>query len=391
MSRNLLRETQVRSATKAGLLSDGDGLYLAIAKTGAKSWRYIFVRGGKRTELGLGTYGGGTGEVTLAAARTKADEIRAIIGAGGDPRADRKMAKAGAVTFGECADQFVAAMESSWRNPKHRQQWRNTLATHGATLRKISVADVSTDDVLKVLQPIWSIRPETASRLRGRIEKVLDAAKARGLRAGENPARWRGHLDLMLPPPRKLARGHHPALAYADMPAFMIALQAQRGIAARALEFAILTAARSGEVLGATWAEIDFAGKLWIIPAERMKGGREHRVPLRRRCVAILRGMKKVQVSDYLFPGQSPNRPMSDMTITAVLRRMKRDDITTHGFRSTFRDWVADRTNYPREIAEAALAHVVGDETERAYRRGDALEKRRVLMRDWARYCGGKR
>lgn len=391
MARNLLRETQVKAAKKPGLLADGDGLYLAISKTGSKRWAYIYVRAGKRTELGLGSYGSGTGDVTLAAARDRADEIRAILGAGGDPRAAVKPAPAEAPTFGQVADEFIAAMESSWRNAKHRQQWKNTLATHGSGLRKIRVADVSTDDVLKVLRPIWTKRPETASRLRGRIEKILDAAKARGLRAGENPARWRGHLDLMLPPPRKLARGHHPALPYPEIPAFMVELRKQAGVGARALEFAILTAARSGEVLGATWAEIDFSAKLWKIPAGRMKGGRQHRVPLRSRSIAILREMKKIQTSEYVFPGRVANRPVSDMTLTVLLRRMKRGDITTHGFRSTFRDWAADCTNHPREVAEAALAHIVGDETERAYRRGDALDKRRALMRDWAAYCAGKR
>jgi integrase len=368
-------------------MADGDGLYLSVSKTGAKSWRFIYKRASKRTELGLGSYGSGTEQVTLAAARDKADSIRLILGAGGDPKASPVATKP-STTFGQCADDFIAAMESSWRNPKHRQQWKNTLATHGKSLRKIPVADVSTDDVLKVLRPIWATRPETATRIRGRIEKVLDAAKARGLRTGENPARWRGHLDLMLPPARKLTRGHHPALPYAELPDFLITLRQQPGLAAQALEFTILTGSRSGEMLGAVWDEIDIEGALWTIPADRMKSSREHRVPLVSRSIEILEAMKKVRVSDFIFPGRVGKKPMSDMTITAVLRRMKRDDITVHGFRSTFRDWVSDCTDHPRELAEAALAHIVGEETERAYRRGDALEKRRALMRDWADYCG---
>jgi integrase len=280
-------------------------------------------------------------------------------------------------------------METQWRNPKHRAQWRMTLETYAAPLRAKRVSEIDTNDVLKVLTPLWTQIPETASRLRGRIERVLDYARARGWRTGENPALWRGHLRNVLPAPIKLGRGHHAAMPYADVPAFMERLRVLTGISSRALEFLILTAGRSGEIREARWEEVDLDTAVWSIPAGRMKAGREHRVPLVPRAVEILKGMQRLQVSEYIFPGQSPGRPLSLMAFEMLLRRLKTDAYTVHGFRSSFRDWAGDQTDYPREVAEAALAHSVGDATERAYRRGDALAKRRALMEAWAAHCAG--
>lgn len=392
MARNKLKDTQIRSVTAPGRLSDGDGLYLSTSKTGSRSWVFMYTRAGKRSEIGLGSYGAGTGFVSLADARTKADEIRTIIGRGGDPLEEMR-AKRNAETvrsFGEVADAYINGMESQWRNAKHRDQWRMTLGdAYCKALRKIDVSEVSTEDVLAVLKPIWTNKAETASRIRGRIENVLDHAKARGWRTGENPARWKGHLSLILPRQKAMKRGHHPAMPYADVPAFMVKLRKLKSASAAALEFAILTAARTEEVIGATWGEI--AGKIWTVPAERMKPGREHRVPLVDRATEILEVMRKRNVSDspYIFPGAALKRPLSNMAMTMVLRGLDDNGFTVHGFRSSFRDWAYEETHHQREIAEAALSHTVGDDTERAYRRGDALEKRRKLMEDWERYLGG--
>jgi integrase len=264
-----------------------------------------------------------------------------------------------------------------------------TLTKYAAPLRDKPIAAVHTDDVLSVLAPIWQTKNETASRLRGRIERVLDAARAKGLRSGENPARWRGHLDHLLPRRQRLSRGHHAALPYPDVPAFVAGLREREAIAALALEFLILNASRLGEVLGAKWNEIDLEAKVWTIPPERMKAGREHRVPLTKRGLEILATAEKLRTSDYVFPGQRRGRPLSPMSMEMLRRRMK-VDVTVHGFRSSFRDWAGECTSFPREIAEAALAHIIGDETERAYRRGDALEKRRKLMAAWAAFCDPK-
>jgi integrase len=262
-----------------------------------------------------------------------------------------------------------------------------TLTVYCEHLRGKPVSEVSTDDVLKVLKPLWATKAETASRLRGRIERVLDFARARGQRSGENPARWRGHLDAILPRRAKLTRGHHKALPFQAVPKFMAQLRERKGTAPRALEFAVLTAGRSGEVLGARWDEMDLEAKVWTVPARRMKAGREHRVPLSSRTVEILHAMQEMRTSEYVFPGSKQGRPLSVMALEMVLRRMK-VDATVHGFRSAFRDWVGERASFPRELAEAALAHLVGDAVERAYRRGDALEKRRELMETWARFVG---
>jgi integrase len=327
--------------------------------------------------------------VSLGEAREKAAAARRTVAAGRNPIEERRTAEAArksATTFGAFADQLVADLSHGFRNEKHKWQWATTLRTFAAPLRDKPLHAIETANVLDVLTPIWQTKSETASRLRGRIERVLDAGKAKGLRSGENPARWRGHLDKLLPRRRKLTRGHHKALPYQDVAAFVADLRERDAIAALALEFTILTAARTGEVLGAKPGEIDTAARVWIVPATRMKAGREHRVPLSDRAMQILEEVTRVCREDYLFPGQRRGHPLSSAAMTMLLRRMRAGNITVHGFRSSFRDWAGECTSFPREIAEAALAHVVGDETERAYRRGDALEKRRKLMEAWSGY-----
>jgi integrase len=385
MSKQLhkLSARSVATLTKPGRHSDGGGLYLNITATGARSWVFMWKVAGKRREMGLGSLR----DVPLAKARERAADARQKLADGLDPIAVRDKPKV--MTFGEAADALIESMSSSWSSNKHRAQWRMTLAVYCEPLRSKPVAEIGAEDVLKILQPLWATKPETASRLRGRIERVLGFARARGQRSGENPARWRGHLDALLPKRAKLMRGHHKAMPFDDLPAFMASLREREGIAPRALEFAILTAARSGEVLGARWDEVNLDAGQWIVPATRMKAGREHRVPLSARAVEILRQMEQARFSEFVFPGLKRNRPLSVMALDRVLRRMK-VDVTVHGFRSAFRDWAGERTYFPREVAEAALAHLVGDAVERAYRRGDALEKRRLLMEDWARFCEPK-
>jgi integrase len=285
------------------------------------------------------------------------------------------------------ADEVRQSLSAGFRNDKHKAQWKSTLETYAASLWSKPVDTIATDDVLAVLKPIWQVKAETASRLRGRIEKVLDAAKAKGYRNGENPARWRGHLDHLLPKQSKLARGHHAAMPYEKVASFIGELRQREATAALALEFCILAAARSGEVLGARWSEVDLDKKIWSVPAERMKAGRMHRVPLSDRAVTILK--KLSGMGEFIFVGQKPGKPLSNMALEMVLRRMKVDD-TVHGFRSSFRDWAGNESYFPREIVETALAHVIGDKAEQAYRRSDALEKRRKLMEAWASYCEPK-
>ncbi|HEX2429164.1 MAG TPA: integrase arm-type DNA-binding domain-containing protein [Aestuariivirgaceae bacterium] len=381
---NRLSARTVATAKKPGRHADGGGLYLVVDKSGAKRWVFLFRFGGPHKEMGLG----GLTRVSLVEARRLAEWCRSTLAKGENPIEARKAA--GRVpTFGECANEYVASMAGHWRNEQHRAQWGMTLTRYTETIRSMPVNMIGTAEVLRVLQPIWQKIPETASRLRGRIERVLDAAQARGFRSGENPARWKGHLSTLLPPRQKLTRGHHAAMPYQELPAFLGRLRARDGVSARALEFVILTAARSGEVLGLQWNEIDLERKVWTVPATRIKAGREHRVPLSPRAVAIIEAMQTVRVSDYVFPGYRPGRPLGDMALHLVRERMEIPH-TVHGFRSTFRDWCGEATNFPREVAGAALAHVVGDETERAYRRGDALEKRRKLMEAWASYCEPK-
>jgi integrase len=367
---------------KPGKYSDGGNLYLIVSETGARKWVLRFTWRGRAKEMGLGS----AASVPLADAREKAASARRKIAQGLNPIDERKR-DGGIPTFGEMADDVRETLAAGFRNEKHKAQWKSTLETYAAPLRAKPVDTIATDDVLAVLKPIWATKAETASRVRGRIEKVLDAAKAKGFREGENPARWRGHLDHLLARPSKLSRGHHAAMPYEQVGGFIAKLRHREATAALALELCILTAARSGEILGMRWAEIDFDSKTWTVPADRMKAGREHRVPLSSRATAILRQLEKVKIGDFVFPGQARGKPLSNMAMEMMLRRMKVDDATVHGFRSSFRDWAGNESNFPRELTETALAHVIGDKAEQAYRRSDALEKRRKLMDQWAAYC----
>jgi len=365
------------------------GLALQVTPAGARSWTLRVVIGGKRRDMGLGNYP----EVTLAKARDKAREARELVRQGIDPilrqqeaQSALRAAMAQALTFRECAESYIKAHAASWKNAKHRQQWGNTLAQHAyPVLGQLLVRDVKQAHVMAVLEPIWTTTNETAVRLRGRMELVLDWATARGLRDGLNPARWRGHLDKLLPKPSKVNnREHHAALPVGVVAAFMVRLRSAEGTGARALEFVILTAARSGEVRGATWAEIDMEAKVWTVPGNRMKAGKEHRVPLCDIAVELLKMQPRMAGTELLFPAPRGGE-LSDMTLTAVLRRMGVPAVP-HGFRSTFRDWAAERTNYPRDVAEMALAHAIGDKVEAAYRRGDLFQKRALMMADWATF-----
>jgi integrase len=379
-----LNSRLVSALGKPGRHADGDGLYLVVAKGGSKQWVFLFRFGGRLREMGLGGISG----VSLADARKAAEVCRAKVARCINP-IDARQRELFVPNFGECADEFLAGMSGQWRNDKHRKQWKMTLTEYTASIRSMPVNMIETADVLRVLKPIWQRTPETASRLRGRIERVLDAARAKGYRSGENPARWRGHLDTLLPARQKLTKGHHAAMPYSDVPAFIALLRERQGVAALALEFLILTAARSGEVLGAKWSEIDIDRRIWTVPRNRMKTAVEHRAPLSSRAMTIIEQMAKVRTSAYVFAGDREGRPLSSMALGMVLRQMQ-VLVTVHGFRSAFRDWCGEVTSFPREVAEAALAHVVGDATERAYRRGDALEKRRKLMEAWASYCEPK-
>lgn len=365
------------------------GLALQVMPSGSRSWTLRFTLGGRRRDMGLGTYPA----VTLAQAREKGRQAREQLDAGLDPIAERRKARsallaqaAKAVTFEDAARTLIDAKSPEWRSAKHSAQWTATLKAYAhPVIGRMVVSDIEVSHILKILRPIWTTRTETATRLRTRIEAVLDWATASGLRSGPNPARWRGHLDKMLPRPEKISKvKHHAALPVADMPDFMTKLRAQPGQGARALEFTILCAARSGETRGATWDEIDLDAGVWTVPAERMKGARLHRVPLPPAAVDLLRGLKRAEDCPLVFPSPK-QRPLSDMTLLAVLKRME-VPVTVHGFRSSFRDWAAERTTFPRELAEQALAHAVGG-TEGAYMRSDLLERRREMMKDWARFC----
>lgn len=365
------------------------GLALQIVPSGARSWVLRVMVGGKRREMGLG----GFPAVTLAMAHEKAREARELIRQGRDPillareaQSALRAEQARALTFEQCAEAYIEAHEVGWRNEKHTQQWRSTMKTYVyPVMGDMLVRDVALAHVLKVLEPIWRTKTETASRVRGRMESVLDWAKGRGYRAGDNPAAWKGNLDAQLPKREKVAKvEHHQALAVGEVGAFMRNLRGQEGLGAKALQFAILTAARSGEVRGMAWSEVDLEAAVWTVPADRMKAGREHRVPLSAAAVELLKALPQTPGSQLVFTAPRGG-PLSDMTLTAVLRRMQVDAVP-HGFRSTFRDWAAERTNYPNEVCEMALAHVVSDKVEAAYRRGDLFEKRRRLMEDWASF-----
>jgi integrase len=395
MARNMerLSALAVSRAKEPGYYPDGAGLYLHVTATGSKSWVYRFMLDGRAREMGLGPLP----DTSLAEARGKALEARRLRREGIDPIEQRKTVKAQAkldaaksITFKKCADEYITSHKKGWRTEKHASLWENTLATYAEPVfGSLPVQGIDTGIVMRVLDPIWAEKPETAGRVRGRIESILDWATVRGYRKGENPARWRGHLDKLLPKQSKVARvKHHAALPYAEIGSFMAALRAEEGVAAKALEFTILTAARTGETIGATWHdEIDLDRKIWTISAERMKGEREHRVPLSAPAVTVVEAMKQLRSCDYVFPGAKRGKPISNMAMLMMLRRMKREDLTVHGFRSSFRDWAAEQTKFPSEVVEMALAHAVGDKVEAAYRRGDLFEKRRRLMETWAGYC----
>ena len=371
------------------------GLGLKVMPSGSRAWVLRTVVAGKRREYGLG----GFPTVTLASARERAKAMLDQLFEGIDPAETKKQVKsalaaqrARAVNFKTLAEQYIAQHEASWKNAKHAAQWTSTLETYVYPVcGHMIAADIDTATVLRVLEPIWKEKTETASRLRGRIEAVLDYAAAKGLREGPNAARWKGNLALTLPAKRKISPvEHHPAIPVQDMPKFFKSLQQREGTAARALEFLVLTAARSGEVRGAQWSEIDLAKKIWTVPAERMKAKREHRVPLSTQAVTLLKSLPTKNTDALIFPSTKPTTKLSDMALTALMRRMEIEAVP-HGLRSSFRDWVGEETAYPREVAEMALAHTVGNAVEAAYRRGDLFEKRRAMMEDWAKYLSTKR
>jgi len=386
-----LSAIQVKRLAKPGLHFVGHvvGLALQVTPAGTRSWILRYSAGTRRREMGLGNYP----SVSLADASTAAREAREKLRRGVDPIADARalrsqLAAVLSLTFDECATKYIEAHEAGWRNSKHAAQWSATLDTYASPVfGKLQVRDVTTEHVMLAVESIWKTKTETASRLRGRIESVLDWAKVRGYREGENPARWRGHLDKLLPARSKVARvKHHAALPYAEIGDFMPKLRKIDGMGARALELAILTACRSGEVRGAIWSEFDLDAGLWVIHGDRMKAGKEHRVPLSDAALKLLHALPQLEdVGGLVFVG--PKRgPLSDATLGALLKRME-IDVTAHGFRSTFRDWAAEQTAYPAEVVEMALAHTIGNKVEAAYRRGDLFEKRHRLLADWAAYC----
>jgi integrase len=412
-TQNRLTAKQVENAKRPGMLCDGGGLYLQVHSASSKSWIYRFKRNGRARDMGLGAFAADDADVglTLAKAREEAarwrkvhkdegkDPIEERVALHAQEAAKKQSAAVRAVTFRDCAEQLIASHEASWKNEKHRAQWRNTLETYAyPILGDVPVADVDTALVMKVLEqpieedegealPLWRARTETASRVRGRIERVLSSAKARGLRQGENPAQWRGHLDALLPVRSKVRPvTHHPALPWARMPAFMGRLRERDGITARALEFTILTAVRTNETIGAAFDEFDLAAKTWVIPAHRMKAGQEHRTPLCSRAVAIVKEMAGTRLNDFVFPGTKRDSGLSDMAMLMLLRDLDAS-VTVHGFRSSFRDWAGESTNHPHDVCEAALAHTRKDKTHAAYQRGDLFAKRRKLMEDWAAFC----
>lgn len=384
-----LSDVKIRSKLKPGRYGDGGGLYLEVASAGTKSWLFMWKVNGKRRAIGLGGYPA----VSLAKARSDAAKAKTEIAEGRDPSASTK--KRSMPTFSECVKQFLAVNKPAWRNDKHKAQWEMTLGdAYCRPIREKPVDTVTTDDVMKILSPIWTTKAETASRIRGRIERVLDYAKVKGWRDGINPALWSGHLKHLLPARQKLQRGHHPAMPYKELPAFMEEIRKREAVAALALEFLILTAGRSGEVYGAVWDEFDLDAGLWTIPAPRMKAGREHVVPLSEAALGIVKRLHEVRTGPYVFAGQRANPvagrancPLSTSAMEMLLRRMGKGEYTVHGFRSSFRDWAGDLTDFPRDLIETALAHRVGDATERAYRRSTALAKRKALLEQWASYC----
>jgi integrase len=383
---------QVARLVQPGRYFDGNGLVLQIVSETNRSWLFRYQRNGRERWLGLGP----THTIDLVEARERARKARQQLLDGIDPveqkkaeKVTRQLAEAKALSFEQAATAYYNQHEKKWKNAKHRAQFLSTLKEYVfPTIGKLPVGSIDTPLVLKCLEPMWATKTETASRVRGRIESVLGWATVRQYRSGDNPARWKGHLSEVLPARSSIAKAeHHPALPYDRLPEFMAALKQREGAAARALEFTILTAARTGEVIGARWDEINLDDKIWTVPANRIKGGKEHRVPLSDAAVAILESIPTERGNEYVFIGPSKGRGLSNMAMASVLKRMNREEITVHGFRSSFRDWAAERTNYQNHIVEMALAHVVGNAVEAAYRRGDMLQKRQRLMSDWAQFC----
>lgn len=394
MARRLQRLSAkaVQAEKRPGYHADGGGLYLQVSPAGTKSWVFRFKLSGRAREMGLGPLHA----ISLADARERAAHCRKLLVDRIDPIEAREQERmrsalktAKTATFAECATAYIKGHRAGWKNSKHGLQWGTTLETYAyPTIGNLNVADIDASLVLRVLEPIWTEKTETATRLRQRIEHVLDWAQVHGYRTGENPARWKGHLDKTLPKPSKVKRvTHHAALDYDRVGEFMQQLKEQEGIAARALEFAILTAARTGEVIGATWDEVDLQAREWRISAARMKAGKPHRVALSEPAVAILKAMQAIRIGEHVFPGQGEGRPLSNMAMLVLLRRMERQDVTVHGFRASFKTWASETTAFPREVIEMALAHRLGDKAEQAYARGDLLQKRMRLMEAWGQHC----
>ncbi|QQC64391.1 tyrosine-type recombinase/integrase [Paraburkholderia ginsengisoli] len=393
---NRLTAIQVTRAKRPGVYSDGGGLYLQITRTLCKSWLFRYMRHGKKRGMGLGPIH----TVSLAEARILALDCRRQLLTGVDPLDDKlakqraaKRERTKSLPFRDCASKYIEAHRESWKNEKHAAQWESTLTTYAHPIvGDMMVAEIDTDEIIKVLEPIWKSKTETASRLRGRIESVLAWATVNRFRSGENPARWKGHLDQLLARPSRLQKvQHHAALPYADISSFMCQVRTQEGAAAIALQLAILTACRTNEVIGACRSEIDLQSAIWTIPEERMKAGREHRVALSTASIALLKPLLETGSSNFVFPASTKDKHLSNMAMLQLLKRMKREDLTVHGFRSTFKDWARETTEYPREVSEAALAHAIGDQTEAAYARGDLFAKRACLMQDWANYVAGQK
>lgn len=399
MAREIHRLTALAVSKKKrpGTYADGGGLWLQVTESESKSWSFRFMLNGRAREMGLGPLH----TISLTEAREQARACRALRLEGVDPIEHRKLRRventlqmACAKTFDECTAGYIEAQRPGWSNPKHADQWTNTLKTYASPVfGQLPVQAVDTELIVQALNKIWTSKTETATRVRQRIESVLDWATVSGFRKGDNPARWAGHLEHKLTNPAKLKNVENlPALPFAKIASFLTDLKKQEGTAARAMEYMILTAARTGEVRGAVWSEIDFEERAWTIPAERMKMKREHRVPLGDRAVEILEDMQKLKADDqrYVFPGGKVGKGMSDGALLALLKRMKRTEITPHGFRSTFRDWASECTTYSHEVKEMALAHLIKNKAEAAYRRGDLFEKRRQMMDEWQRYCETK-
>ena len=390
---NRLTALQVQKLSKPGYHADGAGLHLCVKATGGKSWIFRYRYGGKEREMGLGPLH----TVSLAEAREKALAQRKMLLDGVDPLAakhasevQRKLAEASVITFDTAATSYIASHRAGWKNEKHAEQWTNTLTTYASPVfGSLPVADITTPLVLRVLEPIWTTKTETASRVRGRVEKILDWCKTQGYRTGDNPAAWRGHLENLLSAPQKTKKvEHHPALPWREIGAFMQALRTMPGAAALATEFIILTNCRTSEAIEARWSEIDTVEKRWTIPAARMKAAKEHTIPLSDAALAVLQRLKaETKEGEFVFPGGKKNTPLSNMACLALLKRMGRSDLTVHGFRSSFRDWAGEATAHPREVIEHAMSHQLKDKAEAAYQRGSLLERRRVLMADWANYC----